>query len=464
MTTTSDLALLSIEDVAKLIATKQVSPVELTEQMLARIEQRNPQLNACLTVTAEQARAAARQAEAEITAGGARGTLHGVPVAIKDLFDTKGVPTTAGSKIFADRVPDDDATVVRKLDEAGAIGLGKLGMHEWAFGITSDNLHFGPVRNPWDPERIPGGSSGGSGAATAAGLAYATLGSDTGGSIRIPAAFCGCVGLMPTYGRASLHGAVPLSWSLDHAGPLTRTVRDAAIVLGTISGYDPRDPASEDRPVPDWLEGIERGPKGLRIGVPSAYYWDELDPEVERVCRAALASLEAAGASLREVDGPAVAVPDVINVMFVEAAAYHAPHFPSRRADYSPQVAALLDAGSQIPATAYAQSVRAMHLARGGAADAALDGVDVLAFPTVPVPAPTIAETRAGDPSMHIVRTTAPIDFTGQPAIAVPAGLTSQNLPVSLSFVGRRWDEAAVVWAGRALELVRGPFPAPPLA
>jgi aspartyl-tRNA(Asn)/glutamyl-tRNA(Gln) amidotransferase subunit A len=313
---------------------------------------------------------------------------------------------------------------------------------------------------------VPGGSSGGSGAATAAGLAYATLGSDTGGSIRIPAAFCGCVGLMPTYGRASLHGAIPLSWTLDHAGPLTRTVRDAALVLAAIAGFDAADPNTEERAVPDWLDGIERGAKGLRIGVPKQHFWDNLDADVERLCRKALADLQAAGAEVREVDYPQVAayIPAVTNVMFAEASAYHAPNYPSRRAEYSPQVAGLLDLGVQATAVTYVDALRTLERARRGEADAILDGVDVLAVPTVPVPAPAIAAMREHDPTLNIVASTPIFDLTGQPVLAVPCGMTVGNLPASISFVGRRWDEAAVLWAGRAYEQVRGAFPSPRLA
>ncbi|MBF6601270.1 MAG: amidase [Dehalococcoidia bacterium] len=465
MTTTDDLAQASVEDVAGLIASKQVSPVEVTQGMLERIERLNPTLNAYLTVTADAALDEARLAGDEIAAGRRRGVLHGVPVAIKDLFATKGVRTTAGSRILEDWRPHEDATVVTRLRDAGAVSLGKLGMHEWAYGVSSDNAHFGPVRNPWDTERIPGGSSGGSGAATAAGLAYATLGSDTGGSIRIPAAFCGCVRLMPTYGRASLHGAIPLSWTLDHAGPLTRTVRDAAIVLQAISGADAGDPNSEDREVPNWLDGVERGPRGLRIGVPAQHFWENLDPEVERLCRAALAALEAAGASVREVPYPHAAAyaGAVTAVMFGDAAAYHAPNFPSRRDEYSPQVAALLDLGTQLPAVAYIDALRTLHRARSGEADAPLDGLDVLAVPTVPMPAPTIAGMREHDITLDIVMSTPIFDLTGQPVLALPCGISAENLPASISFIGRRWDEAAVLWAGRAYEQVRGTFPAPPL-
>jgi aspartyl-tRNA(Asn)/glutamyl-tRNA(Gln) amidotransferase subunit A len=466
MTTTSELCMLSLEDLAQLIAFKEVSPVDATQAVLDRIERIDPHLNSYMTVTAELALAAAREAEREIAGGEYRGLLHGVPVGIKDLFATKGVRTTAGSKILAGWVPDYDATVVRKLAEAGAISVGKLGMHEWAFGTTSDNVHFGAIHNPWNLDHVPGGSSGGSGAATAAGLAFATLGSDTGGSIRMPAAACGCVGLMPTYGRASLYGAIPLSWQLDHPGPLTRTVRDAAIVLQAISGFDPLDPATEDVAVPDMLEDIERGARGLRIGVPKQYFWENGEPEVLSLVRQALRDLESAGASVREVEWPRVLDYQraLITVMFADAAAYHAPNFPSRRDDYSAQVAALLDVGLTFSAVDYAAATRMMQEERAGGADAVLAGVDVLAVPTMPVAAPTIASTRDADPGARMASCTGPIDFSGQPAISVPCGLTSAGLPASIMFVARRWDEPAALWAGRAYEQVRGAWPAPPIA
>ncbi len=465
MPANDELCTLTLEYAAALIAAKQVSPVELTEAALARVATLNPKLNAFMTVTEDAARAAARAAEREIASGTYRGQLHGIPIAVKDLFATRGVRTTAGSKILTDWVPDYDATVVTKLNHAGAVSLGKLGMHEWAFGTTSDNVHFGPVRNPWNTECVPGGSSGGSGAATAAGMAFATLGSDTGGSIRIPAASCGCVGMMPTYGRASLYGAVPLSWSLDHAGPLTRSVRDAAIVLRAISGHDPLDPSTEQQPVPDWIDGIERGPRGLRIGVPKQYFWEGLEPEIERLAHKALSELESAGAELREIDWPnASSLDPTTAVMFAEASAYHAPNFPSRRDDYSGQVAFLLDAGTKMTGVHYVQSYRRMQELRRGAADAILDGVDVLATPTMPLAAPGIESSRQQDPTMRMAAFTGGFDFTGQPAISVPCGLTSDGMPAGIMFAGRRWDEASVFRAGRAYEDVRGPFPAPSIA
>jgi aspartyl-tRNA(Asn)/glutamyl-tRNA(Gln) amidotransferase subunit A len=461
-----ELCTQSLEDVAAAIRSRDVSPVAVTEAMLRRIERLDPQLNAYLTVTADAALEEARAAERAIAGGEYRGALHGVPIAHKDLFQTKGVRTTAGSKILDNWLPDEDATVVAKLREAGAVSLGKLGMHEWAFGVTSDNVHFGPVRNPWDTSRIPGGSSGGSGAATAAGLAFATLGSDTGGSIRIPAHFCGCVGMMPTYGRASLHGAVPLSWTLDHPGPLTRTVRDAAIVLQAIAGHDPRDPATEQPPAPDWLDGIEAGAKGLRIGVPKQHFWESLDADVNRLVRQAIDDLASNGAEVRDVEFPQATAWSAANgvVTLVEAAAFHQPNFPSRRGDYGPSVAGLLDAGAQLKGTAYVEARRALEQARRHDADAILDGVDVLAVPTVPMPAPTIELMRSDDATLGIVSLTGVFDFTGQPVLAVPCGLATGDLPVGISFVARRWDEASAFRAGRAYEQIRGPFPLPPIA
>lgn len=463
-----DLALQSIEEVAGRIKAKELGAVELTTMMLERVERLNPALNAYITVTADVALEQARVAEGEIVAGRYRGTLHGVPIAHKDLFDTKGVRTTAGSKVLADRVPEADATVVRKLARSGAVMLGKLGMHEFAFGGTSDNPFYGTIRNPWGDAHCPAGSSGGAGSAIAAGLAYAVTGSDTGGSIRMPAAFCGAVGLMPTYGRASLAGAIALSWTMDHPGPLTRSVRDAAIVLQSIAGHDTDDRVTADRAVPDFLDGIEAGTKGLRIGVPKQYFREKCAADVWVAFEAALKAMESAGASVREFDFPEVEgyMSAAGTIIVVDAAAYHAEWFPVRRDEYGADVAALLDVGSRVPILQYASAMRTLAVARGGEADAILDAnsLDVIAVPTTPMTAPTIEEAR--DPAVggrhHIL--TMPFDLTGQPVITVPTSLTDAGMPASISFVGRQWDEAAVLRAGRAWELVRGVFPAPPMA
>jgi aspartyl-tRNA(Asn)/glutamyl-tRNA(Gln) amidotransferase subunit A len=456
---------LTLEDAAALVRDRRVSPLELTEACLSRIEAVEPRLNAFVTVTADLARAQAREAGDEIAAGRYRGPLHGIPVAVKDLFATKGIRTTAGSRILADWIPDDDATVVRRLRDAGAVLLGKLGLHEFAYGISSVNPHFGDVHNPHDTTKIPGGSSGGSAVAVVAGEAYAALGSDTGGSIRIPASLCGCVGLKPTFGRASLSGAVPLSWSLDHPGPLARTVRDVAVTMQGIAGYDPRDPISMDRPVPDFLAGIDAGARKLRVGVPTDHVWDECDPAIAGAVRAAIEALGRAGAEVVEIRWPrAVEYAKAASaILGVEARAYHEGTFPGRSAEYGPLVRARLASQGDVDAETYARSMRLLLEARAGGADRDLDGVDVLAMPTVPSRAWTIEEAKEiGRPS-EWTRITRIFDLTGQPAISVPCGMDPDGIPVGLQFAARMWDEAAALRAARAYELVRGPFPLPAL-
>jgi len=451
---------LTLEDAAIAVRERRVSPAELTETCLARIEAVEPRLNAFVTVTADLARSQAREAQDEIAAGRYRGPLHGIPVAVKDLFATKGIRTTAGSRILADWVPDEDATVVRRLREAGAVLLGKLGLHEFAYGISSVNPHFGDVRNPWDTTKIPGGSSGGSAVAVVAGEAYAALGSDTGGSIRIPASLCGCVGLKPTFGRASLFGAVPLSWSLDHPGPLARTVRDVAIATAAIAGYDPRDPISADRPVPDFLAGIDAGPQRLRVGVPTDHVWDGCDPAIATGVRAAIEALARAGAEILEIRWPRAAeyAKAASAVLGVEARAYHEGAFPGRSAEYGPLVRARLASQGDVDAETYARSMKLLLEARAGAADRDLEGVDVLAMPTVPSRAWTIDQAKEIARPSEWTRITRIFDLTGQPAISVPCGIDPDGIPVGLQFASRMWDEAAALRAARAYELVRGPF------
>jgi aspartyl-tRNA(Asn)/glutamyl-tRNA(Gln) amidotransferase subunit A len=461
----SDTIYLTLEEAAEAIRQRRLSPVALTEACLARIERVEPRLNAFITVTAELAREQARTAEHEIEAGRYKGPLHGIPVAVKDLFATKGIRTTAGSRILGSWIPDEDATVVRKLHEAGAVLLGKLGLHEFAYGISSVNPHYGDVRNPWDTTKIPGGSSGGSAVAVVAGEAYAALGSDTGGSIRIPASLCGCVGLKPTYGRASLVGAVPLSWSLDHPGPLARNVRDVALTMAAIAGPDPRDPVSADRPVPGPLAGIEEGVQNLRIGVPSDHVWDECDPAIAGAVRAAIDALAGAGADVREVRWKRAAAYAKASsaVLGVEARAYHEGAFPGRAAEYGPLVRTRLASQGDVDAETYARSMRLLLEARAGGADRDLEGVDVLAMPTVPARAWTIEEAKEIPRPSEWTRITRIFDLTGQPAISVPCGLDPDGLPIGLQFAARMWDEAAALRAARAYELVRGPFPLPKL-
>jgi aspartyl-tRNA(Asn)/glutamyl-tRNA(Gln) amidotransferase subunit A len=354
---------------------------------------------------------------------------------------------------------------VRKLREAGAVLLGKLGLHEFAYGISSVNPHFGDVRNPWDTTKIPGGSSGGSAVSVVAGEAYAALGSDTGGSIRIPASLCGCVGLKPTFGRASLFGAVPLAWSLDHPGPLARTVRDVAVATAAIAGHDPRDPISADRAVPDFLAGIDAGPHKLRVGVPSEHVWDECDPAIAGAVRSAIQALARAGAEIREMRWPRAAeyAKAASAILGVEARAYHEGTFPGRSAEYGPLVRARLASQGDVDAATYARSMKLLLEARGGAADRDLDGVDVLAMPTVPTRAWTIEEAKEITRPSEWTRITRIFDLTGQPAISIPCGMDPDGLPIGLQFAGRMWDEAAALRAARAYELVRGPFPLPAL-
>jgi aspartyl-tRNA(Asn)/glutamyl-tRNA(Gln) amidotransferase subunit A len=456
---------LSLEDAAALVRGRRVSPVELTEAALARIEAVEPRLNAFVTVTADLARAQARQAGDEIAAGNYRGLLHGIPIAVKDLFATKGIRTTAGSRILADWIPDEDATVVRRLREAGAVLLGKLGLHEFAYGVSSVNPHFGDVHNPWDTTKIPGGSSGGSAVAVVAGEAYATLGSDTGGSIRIPASLCGCVGLKPTFGRASLFGAVPLAWSLDHPGPLARTVRDVAVATAAISGFDPRDPISAERAVPDLLEGIDAGPQKLRVGVPTDHVWDECDPAIAKAVRSAIEALAKAGAAVVEIRWPRAAEYAKASsaVLGVEARAYHEGTFPGRSSEYGPLIRSRLSSQGDVDAETYARSMRLLLEARAGTADRDLEGVDVLAMPTVPSRPWTIEEAKEIPRPSEWTRITRIFDLTGQPAISVPCGMDPDGIPIGLQFAARMWDEAAALRAARAYELVRGPFPLPSL-
>ena len=465
MPAVSDTIHLTLEEAAALVRDRRISPTELTEACLARIQAVEPRLNAFVTVTADLARAQAREATDEITAGRYRGPLHGIPVAVKDLFATKGIRTTAGSRILAEWIPDEDATVVRRLREAGAVLLGKLGLHEFAYGISSVNPHFGDVHNPWDTTKIPGGSSGGSAVAVVAGEAYAALGSDTGGSIRIPASLCGCVGLKPTFGRASLFGAVPLSWSLDHPGPLARTVRDVALATLSIAGFDPRDPISADRPVPDFLAQIDAGPQRLRVGVPIDHVWDECDPAIAGAVRGAIDALARAGAEVVELRWPRAAeyAKAASAILGVEARAYHEGTFPGRSAEYGPLVRARLESQGDVDAETYARSMKLLLETRAGGADRDLEGVDVLAMPTVPSRAWTIEEAKEIPRQSEWTRITRIFDLTGQPAISIPCGTDPGGLPIGLQFAARMWDEAAALRAARAYELVRGPFPLPQL-
>ncbi len=411
----TDLCNLEINEVAPMLRDRQVSPVELSAAYLERIERLDPRLNSYIRVMADEARGAAREAEVEIGRGAWRGPLHGIPLGIKDLFDVAGAPTTMGSKILRDNVPTRDATVVERLKTAGAVILGKHNLHEFAFGITSENPHFGVVRNPWDLDRVPGGSSGGTAAAVAAGLCAAGMGSDTGASIRAPASFCGTVGLKPTYGRVSRAGALPLAWSLDHAGPLARSVADCALLLQAIAGADPRDPATSSLAIPDFATNLFGGIRELRLGIPREYFFDIVEPEVKRLFDLAIATLEGLGAQVEEVSLPHVEHAQVAGnvIMSSEAAAWHEPWLRERPGDYGADVLQRIRGGLLVRATEYLHSQQMRALIQQDFSDA-FERVQVVLSPTVPLVAPLIGRTQEPGGPLNVVprsianRTTVP--------------------------------------------------------
>ena len=461
---------MNIRQAAESLRARRVSSVELTTAALARIDRQNAALKAFITVTPEQAIQQARQADSDLARGQDRGPLHGIPVAVKDLFMTRGVRTTAGSKIYENFVPDVNAAVVDKLLSAGAVMLGKLNMHEMAYGITSSNPHFGAVANPWSAAHIPGGSSGGSGAAVAVGMVYAAMGSDTGGSIRIPASFCGVVGLKPTYGRVSRYGALPLGYSLDHMGPLTRTVRDAAVVLNAIAGYDRRDATSSRRPLVDFIPGDGVSIRGLRIGVPKNFFFERLDPDVESSVRGALARAESLGATVKPVTVPDIAALNTVArlVLLAEASAVAEP-FLDRRDQFGADVLALFDQGRLIPATDYVNAQRLRRKMRHEFNRLWTD-VDCLITPTTPNTAPRIGAAtvhlagRDEDVRLATTRLVRGVNALGLPAISMPCGmsgglsggpstaLNEPSLPIGLQIIGPAFEEALILRVAAALE------------
>lgn len=448
-----------IHQLAPLLQKKEISPVELFNEAIERIHQLQPKLNSFITVTEEEGRKAATEAESEIRKGQYRGPLHGIPISIKDLFATRGVRTTAGSKVLAQWVPDYDATAVARLHQAGMVLVGKTHMHEFAYGVTSDNPHYGPARNPWDPTRVPGGSSGGSAAAVASSQCTASLGSDSGGSIRTPAAVCGVVGLKPTYGRVSRYGAIPLAWSLDHVGPLTKSVEDAAIMLAAIAGPDPKDPSASSRPLPDYRQEMRGSIRGLRLGVPRQYFFEHVDPEIQKLVSAAIHQLESMGATLVEVD-----IPDLENcsameahITLAEATSYHEPYLKRQADDYGPGVRTNLEAGRYLLATDYVKSQRARTLLQRNF-NQAFKHADVIVSPTLPALPPLVGEVwvQSGNLREHVIdaflRFNIPFDLTGFPAISIPCGLGSTGLPIGLQIAGKAFDETTVLRVANAYE------------
>ena len=444
----------SLEDAVAALRSRSVGAVELTEAALGRIAAREPELNAFITVTAEHARERARGADG-------RGALAGAPIALKDLFDVAGVPTTAGSKLFATNVPREDGAIARRLFDAGGVNVGKTNLHEWAFGVTTDNPHFGPTRNPWAPDRIPGGSSGGNAAALVAGMCFGAVGSDTGGSIRIPASLCGIVGLKPTYGRVSLRGAIPLAWSLDHPGPMTRTVRDAAVLLQLIAGYDPGDPVSADVPVDDYLAELEDGVRGLSIGVVRGRFFERLEPSerpsraVADAVRAAVDAIAGEGARIEDAELPRTDELRTTQTVIIgtEAGAYHRERIRSHPADYGSDVARRIELGLGRTGAEYASARRARDELRREYAGA-LARWDAIVLPTTPITAPLREGQDAVAAAATLTAYTSPFNLTGLPAISIPCGFDERGLPIGLQLVARPWAEARLLRVARAYERV----------
>jgi aspartyl-tRNA(Asn)/glutamyl-tRNA(Gln) amidotransferase subunit A len=458
----SELAFLSIEQAARLLRRKEISPLDLVDIALARIERLNPSINAFLTVVGDRARKQARLAERELLSkkSGSRANLtsplFGIPIALKDNFYTQGIRTTAGSKILTNFVPKENSEVAARLRQAGAILLGKTNMHEFAYGITNENPHYGPVHNPWAAERMPGGSSGGSAAATAAGMCFGSVGTDTGGSIRIPAALCGIVGLKPTYGLVSVSGVIPLAPSLDHAGPLARNVVDACILLQAIAGNYP-DGAKR----PEYRLLRRSRPRGFRLGWPKEYFFERIDPEVQRAMDVAGKVFKQIGAHIEDVSLPHLADSQepATNIALAEATHYHQSQgfYPSRMADYGSDVSGRLEMGAQ---------VRAVHYLRGFEVkreveqdfDSAFKRVDAILAPAVPLAAPQIGENEvkiAGEKETvrsALVRLNRPTNLTGHPAIAIPCGITPKGLPLGLQLIGPKWGEATLLAIAFAFE------------
>jgi aspartyl-tRNA(Asn)/glutamyl-tRNA(Gln) amidotransferase subunit A len=450
----------SLVEAAEAIRSGRVSSTELTQACLDRIEAMQGKLNCFVHLHAEEALAAARLADEELAAGKLRGPLHGVPLAHKDCYYRQGRLSTCGSSIRGQHIADSTATVLSRLDAAGALDLGGLHMSEWAFGPTGHNEHFGPCRNPWNPEHISGGSSSGSGTSVAARLVFGALGSDVGGSIRLPAAACGVVGLKPTLTRVSRHGAMAMCYSLEHVGPLTPTVRDCARIMSVIAGHDPNDAISSREPVPDYEAMVDAGIHRMRIGVPVNGFYDHATDEVKTLLEASLDVLRAQGAEIVEVSVPDLDLLARLGklVMAVEGAAVHGNQIRERGDQYSDQVRKRIEPGFHIPASRY---LEALHLRKHFLTDimnTTFADADVLHAPVLSMPVPTIAETDVkGSRDMpevmgSIVRCTLPISYLGLPALSVPAGFTSNGLPSAFQLIGRPFAEARLLAVGHAYQ------------
>lgn len=460
-----DLTQHTISTLSELMGKKEVSPVEVVEAALNRVEEIDGRTKAFVTLCEKEARQAAQQAEKDIAAGNHKGPLHGIPLGIKDIYYTEGVPTTGSSKVFKDFIPDYDATTVKKLKEAGAIILGKTNTHEFAFGVITP-----PTRNPWDLERIPGGSSGGTGAAVATAMCMGGTGSDTGGSIRIPSSLNGIVGIKPTFGRTSKYGVIPLSWSLDHTGPMCRSVRDAAVMLEAMAGFDAKDPYTIDLPVPHYAGALEEDVSGLRLGVPTDYFSEPVDPQVGAAVEKAVEVLRGMAASVEEVSLPHIQAAPVAElfVLCPEASSYHDKYLPDHEGEYSPDVLAYLKMGYLMLGVHHVKAQRYRRLLRGDF-EAAFRNVDAIVTPTLPITAP-----KAGDEFVKIeeedlqitrilTRNMVPYNLTGLPAITLPCGFDSDGLPIGLQIAGRAFDESTIFRLAHAYESATDWMKTPPL-
>ena len=455
----TELCYMTAGQLSPLIQRKAISPVEIVQAHLQRIHSLEPTLNSFITLLPEQAMAAARQAEREIGAGNYRGPLHGVPLGLKDLYYAQGVKNTSGSRIFDDFIPTYDCTVMARFREAGAVLLGKLNLHQFAYGPTGENPDYGHMHNPWNPEMITGGSSGGSGSAAAAGQCTITMGSDTGGSIRIPAALCGLAGLKPTYGLLSRYGLTALSWCQDHPGPMVRSVEDCALVLNATAGHDPNDPASARVPQTDYTTALSGDIRGLRIGVPREYFEVPIDPQVEEAVRQAIDLLADLGATVTEVSWPMYYHAQAISgtILMAEATAYHRKLVLEKGALYAPTVRMRVETGFFISADDYLRAQQARTLFNRQSREL-LQQVDLLVGPTEPLTAFKIGTTsvKLGETMVNtttaLTQYTRPFNINGYPAISVPCGFDLQGLPIGLQLGGRPYDEVTVLRAAHAYE------------
>ncbi len=460
----TELLTLSIAELATKIRARDVSPVELTEAALAQAERLQPSLDSFITILHDTARQQAREQEAALMRGEYRGPLHGIPIGIKDNIATAGIRTTVGSKVLAHHVPTEDAEVVRRCKAAGAIILGKENLEEFAAGPTSNNPHYGAVHNPWQLDCVPGGSSGGSGANVAACVTFASLGTDLGGSVRLPGTFCGVVGLKQTFGRVSQRGLLVTSFNGDHIGPLTRSVRDSALMLQAIAGYDPLEPSTVPVPVADYTAQLGQAVRGLKMGMPTNHYFELLDPEVERSVHQAIAALEGLGVELREVSLPMMQYVGALRIAgMADSVVTHEPFLAKGRQDYGPDVLYRTLAGQFVLARDYSKAMKVQRLIKEEHARV-LQEVDVLVTPTAPVPAPPIgaqtvnlggtAHRVRGPGSGVISKNTSPSNATGLPAITVPCGFTAAGLPIGLQLIGRPFEEALLFQVAHAYEAV----------